>query len=112
MRKPRNNLRGFLGIRAAAFPRAHGKAQEARRAPGTGSAGRSDLPADHVSGRGGYGRAPGYGLLVSLFFLGVSDDLVFGGHVLRVGDRSGPEVPGVVFQWGSFVIRRMMEWAF
>lgn len=91
---------------AAAF------ARDARRAPGMGSAGRSDIPADYASGRGGYSRAPGYGLLVRLFFLGVSDDLVFGGHVLRVGDRSDPEVPGIVFQPCSLVVRQVMEWAF
>ena len=97
---------------AAAFPRAPREAQDARRAPGMGSAGRPDLPADYASGPGGYARATGYRLLVRLFFRGVSEGLVFGGHVLRLGVRSGPAVPGLVFQRGAFVIRRMMEGAF
>ena len=96
MRTPRSRFRGVLGVRSAAFPRTRGEAWDARRAPGMGSAWRSDLPADHASGRGGYGRAPGYGLLVRLFFLSVSDDLVFVGHKLRVGDRSGLDVSGIV----------------
>ena len=70
--RPRAGSGAFLGCGRRLFRGRTGEARDARRAHGMGSAGRSDLPADHAAGRGGYGRAPGYGLLVRFFFLGVS----------------------------------------